>query len=82
MLNKYNQLHEKLFTELVEWYNIHQYWARKPTYEKAAELRKALKSLRETEKQIMDEIQVVRRAVRAKNQATKEKNNERNNRIN
>jgi hypothetical protein len=79
MLNKYNELHEKMFTQLVEWYNVHQYWSRKPTYEKAVVLRMALKALRETEKEIMDEIQVVKRAVREKNQATKEKNNERNN---
>ena len=80
MLNKYDELHEKMFTRLIEWYNIHQYWSRKPTYERATDLRVALKALREIEKEIMDEIQVVRKAVQAKNRATKEKNNnERNN---
>lgn len=80
MLNKYNELHEKLFTQLVEWYNVHQHWSKRPTYERAFELRRTLKAMRETEKQIMDEIQVVRRAVQAKNKEIREKNkNERNN---
>jgi hypothetical protein len=80
MLNKYKELHAKHIDLLVGYYNIHQEYIRKPTYERATLLRNVLSDLREIQKQMRAEIQVVRKQQEQINQSRyKENNNVSNN---
>lgn len=61
MLNKYKELHAKHVDLLVEYYNIHIEFMRKPTYERTTDLRKVLSDLREVQTQMRAEVMRVRK---------------------
>jgi hypothetical protein len=72
MLNKYKDLHSQHIDLLVEYYNIHQAYVRKPTYERSILLRNILTKLHRMNKALKDEIQVVRKQMEEERRLKKE----------
>ncbi len=49
MINKYNELHEKLLDKFVEYHNIHTMWVLRFSQEKTIALRRVLSEMRQIE---------------------------------
>ena len=72
MLNKYNSMHQRHVDLLVEYYNKHQEWSRKPTIDRSVELRSILSDLRRVQTEMRDEVMKVRRQLEEQRRIKKE----------
>jgi len=65
-------MHEKHVDLLVQYYNKHQEWAKKPTIGRSVELRNILSDLRRVQTEMRDEVMRVRRQLEEQRRINKE----------